>query len=720
MSDAMMQEILAIFREEAIELVQRTLAALNRALNASGEQRARERTEVCRLLHTLKGAAAAADQEEVNKRSHALEDRIAALPPDADRRAFEPVFSELDAIESCITGKRNVSLAAPPPVTAPPANKPKEPVRERVEAAVKSDAEPAFAEWLRIRPERVDYLYAHLGELVLSRLQQDQLIDRMLALRASAVQSASRQRELARTLSELKNELSPESMRKLRATVSGMNGGFQDFLADFSSVCREARVLQAQSTVVGQNMEESMKELRLMPLDPFFDGLGKVVRDAARRTNKQVRFQVQANGAEVDRSVLVRLSDALLHLIRNAVVHGIESPEARKAAKKPEAGTLTLDAMTLGTHVVIRVLDDGAGVNREAVREKALARGVPDAEDILDVLAHPGFSTKDDADDLAGRGVGLNVVQSIVRNLGGTLDLTSNPGAGSVFTIQVPIAASTTMGLIVEVGAHRFGIMLSDVECVVRPGAEDLVQVEGRTMVRVGEELVAVVALSELLGIESRQTGDTRVPVVVLKHARRKLALAVAEIPAEQSLVVRPFGRAFRGADLFLGGAVQPDHAVVPVLSTGAVLARASRTTASTVVQKLAAPRARTREGLRALVVDDSVTMRTLIRNVLTAAGYHVTVAEDGRAGLDLFTQMTDLNVVITDLQMPHMDGVELCRGIRAQDRAYVPIVMVTSVDDDDEKHRALSAGADAYVVKSKFEQASFLERVDTLVRGPA
>ena len=171
-----------------------------------------------------------------------------------------------------------------------------------------------------------------------------------------------------------------------------------------------------------------------------------------------------------------------------------------------------------------------------------------------------------------------------------------------------------------------------------------------------------------------------------------------------------------------MGGAVQPDHSVVPVLSTAALFARASRAGASKEQPTRTRPRASVRKqaDLRALVVDDSITMRTLLRNVLVAAGYQVSVAEDGQSALDLIRESADYHIVVTDLQMPRMDGIELCRGIRALSGTYLPVVMVTSVDDADEKSRALSAGADAYVVKSTFEQTSFLKRVDTLVRGPA
>jgi CheY-like chemotaxis protein/chemotaxis signal transduction protein len=339
---------------------------------------------------------------------------------------------------------------------------------------------------------------------------------------------------------------------------------------------------------------------------------------------------------------------------------------------------------------------------------------------VLDILTHPGFSTRDSADDLAGRGVGLDVVHGVVRGLHGTLELWSERGAGTAFTIRVPIAASTTMGLVLEVGKHRFGVMLSDVERVLRPKPQEIRHVEGRPSVRLDDETVALVALADVLGIDSESLFQEHIPVVVIRHGKQRLALAVDELPGEHALVVRPFGRAFQGTELFVGGAVQPDHSVVPVIGTAALFARAVRSGPAVLTRQLRAERPRAPSSLHALVVDDSITMRTLLRNVLHAAGYQVTVAEDGVVAMSRLEAMDACHIVVTDLQMPCMDGIDLCKNIRARTGSYVPIVMVTSVDDDEEKSRALAAGADAYVVKSTFEQATFLKRVDTLVRGPS
>jgi chemotaxis protein histidine kinase CheA/CheY-like chemotaxis protein len=713
-------EVLATFREEALDLVRRVLSALNRLANETGAARDKPRKEVDRLLHTLKGAAAAVGNDAVKLRTHALEDRLAELPADARADAFDTLFHELEAIEELCSAAALAASPAPTNIAAMRALELPTPGPEPESRVLPAnDAAPAYMEWLRVSPERIDQLHAHLGELTLSRLQNDELVQRMQQLRGSATKNMARQRELGRLLSELRPQLSPEAHQRLRVFAQGLTQGWGGFLDDLSVSCREARVLQAQSSVVTQGVEESIQELRLMPLAPFFEGFARAARDAARHSNKQLRFHVRAEGAEVDRSVLTRLSDALLHLVRNAVVHGIESPERRLAAGKPREGNLTLEAWAAGTQVIIRVSDDGAGIDTERVEARARALGLPTSEGLLHVLTQPGFSTRDVADELAGRGVGLDVVASLVRGLDGSLELSSERGVGSVFTVTVPIAASTAMGLVLHVGDQRFGVMLGAVERVLRPALSEIREIEGRPTLRIDDEMVAVVPLTELLGLPEDPPDQALLPVVVLQQARRRLAISVREIPSEQELVVRALGKAFRDMDLFLGGAVQPDHSVVPVLSAAALFGRAARASQRARSKRSYLQQPRPAHRAHALVVDDSITMRTMLRNVLAAAGYKVFVAEDGEAALALLESMGECQIVITDLQMPRMDGMELCARVRARPGAYLPIVMVTSVDDDAEKSRALAAGADAYVVKAAFEQTAFLHRVDSLVRGP-
>jgi chemotaxis protein histidine kinase CheA/CheY-like chemotaxis protein len=456
----------------------------------------------------------------------------------------------------------------------------------------------------------------------------------------------------------------------------------------------------------------------LMPLQPFFEEYAKVVREAAREGQKEAKLSIAAAGAEIDRAVLARLREPLLHLVRNAVVHGIEPPTTRRELGKNPVGTVRLEARCEGSRATLRVLDDGAGIDEERVLRKAVAsqlierRDAPSGGAMLEVLTTPGFSTRDVADGLAGRGMGLDVVASTIRDLDGVLRLDNMPGLGCAFTIEVPIAALTSGGLVVRVGDHLVGVLLSHIERAIRVDAASIISFQGRSAILVGTERVAIVPLASLLGVDAKTALAGKRTALVLRHGKQRLVTIVDDIPGQQALIVKPFGKAFARARLFSGGAIQADGSILPVLAVPALFERAAGAAAVQSPAPLVQPAVRPPESISVLVVDDSITMRTLLRNILQASRYKVTVAHDGENALEVLGQMETCDLIITDLHMPRMDGTELCRAVRRRDRPQIPIVVVTSVGDAEEKSRALAAGADAYIVKSDFEQAHFIDTV--------
>ena len=436
---------------------------------------------------------------------------------------------------------------------------------------------------------------------------------------------------------------------------------------------------------------------------------------------KKVRVEVQTGGAELDRAVIRRLRDPLLHLVRNAVVHGIELPEQRRLAGKQEVGTLFLEASTEGNRVVVRVVDDGAGISVAAVRAKAAQLELPAANEdlsqesaLIEVLTQPGFSTRDIADNLAGRGIGLDVVASGVHELGGSLQLDNLPGLGCVFTLNVPITASTGIGLIVRTANQDFGIQMNHIERILRLGADDVALIEGHKTIRLHGESVALVNLAGLIGLGTQIIDfPAKRPAVVLRIGKQKMAVVVDEIPGEQTMVIKPFGPAFSRAELFLGGAVLADNAILPILHVPALFRKAAKMPRVVVEHKTEAQVLKAATKKSVLVVDDSITMRTLVRSILQATGYDVTVAHDGLSALEELQSTGARDLIITDMQMPRLDGTGLCKAVRTSDQfRHTPIIMVTSVSEAEEKQRALEAGADAYIIKSQFEQNGFIEMV--------
>lgn len=689
--------VAAAFTEEAAEL----LRVAERAVGALGEAepaaRAAQLLEALRALHTLKGGASSVGAAELAGGVHALEAELRAIEgaEPLGPAARDALFGKLEGLQASlarwISGGAAVAIADAP-----------------------APQHPGAAELLRVRPERIDALHALVGELVMIRLQHRALSQQLTGLRDQLEEVSSGWRALSSQL-----ERQREDAVDLRSAGANLGADLQSLGRGLVAVARDMPNLEAQAAAVSASLEDGIRELRLMPLAPFFEEYGRVLRETARSTGKEVRLVVRAEGAEIDRSVLARLRDPLLHLVRNAVVHGLETPEARLRAGKPREGVLALEARSAGTRAVLRVVDDGAGLDLPRIRGCALELGVPDpgaaptSQALLDVLTQPGFTTRAVADDLAGRGIGLDVVASRVRELEGRLQLESRPGAGCTFTIDVPVSASTTVGLVVSAGAQSFGILLNAVERVLRVERDQVVRVEPGAALRVDGELVGVLALSELLGEPSGAEG--KLPAVVLRHGRHRLVLVVDELPGEQTLVIKPLPRAFHQASLVRGGAIQPDGSILPVLEIAALFELAAR------ARPGAGLASRAQRKLQVLVVDDSITMRTLLRNILRSAGHEVTVAHDGQAAREVYENGSAFDLVISDLQMPRLDGSGLCRAIRHSARPQTPVVLVTSVGDPEERRKAMEAGADAYLIKSDFEQAHFLELVRTLTwRGAA
>jgi chemotaxis protein histidine kinase CheA/ActR/RegA family two-component response regulator len=686
--------------------------------------RSAELLEVLRSLHTLKGAASSVGSARVSQRTHGLEERLRALyeagaplPPEVVTEVFalfEALRSELREVIGDGSGRRasNLAPASPEDLAAP--------ARDEIQPA--AAARSPGADLLRVRPQRVDALHAMVGDLVMTRLQLEALAARVIEVRDLLEQTEEPVRRLKAQLRGLRRKLPPSAWEGLSAATQAVTKAVGLASAETFLVAREAPMLKTQAAAVITALEDGLRELRLMPIEPFFEEFSAVAQKAARECGKDVLVEVRAGGAEIDRAILNRLRDPFLHLVRNAVVHGIEGPAQRRELGKRPAGKVILEAHCTGSRAILRVADDGSGVDVEAVLRKAMAVGLLERrvdlsdDDLLDLLTYPGFSTYEQVDSMAGRGIGLDVVAATVRSLSGHLTLDMIPGGGTIFTVDVPITTQAGAGLVVRVGSHLFGMLLHPIERIIRVSDEDLRFIEGRPVVLLEKDPVAVVTLAGLLSVEGDRDHPARRPGIVMRSGRRRLVLLVDELPGEQAMVIRSLPPAFEGAKLFLGGAIQGDGSILPVLQAAVLFEVASDLHGSRAAA--VSPSARVgarRDRASVLVVDDSLTIRTLVRSILEAAGYAVTVAFDGVSALEELRGMPACDLIITDLQMPRLDGYGLCEAVRASDRPHTPLVVVTSVGQREEKQRALNAGADAYIVKNDFEQGRFLDLVAKL-----
>jgi two-component system, chemotaxis family, sensor kinase CheA len=436
--------------------------------------------------------------------------------------------------------------------------------------------------------------------------------------------------------------------------------------------------------------------------------------------------------------VLEQVADPLLHLVRNAIDHGIEPPEARLAAGKPRYGTVRVHATQLGSEVVVTVADDGRGIDLAQVRQRAgeagdALDGVGDDEAIYAIF-RSGLSTAAAVSEVSGRGVGLDVVRASLASVRGRVEVHSEPGSGSEFRLSVPITLAVLPCLLVEAAGRRFGIPMQSVVSAEAAGwSED--HVEGQVVIRVRDTILPVSDLADTLGV-SADPGEAPAsdsPAVVLASMTRRHAFGVDALLGQRNLVVKELGRLLPRLALLAGASLEPDGSILLVLDVSGLVDRArwARSAAgpgrsgdgSGGAGRAAGGASRASAALPSpagpasvLVVDDTAVVRELERSILEGAGYRVRTAADGRLALAALAD-TPADLVVTDVEMPNCDGLELTRAIRAEPGlAGLPVVVVTSRSSEADRRLAMEAGADAYLVKGELDQRTLLEVVGRLL----
>ena len=464
------------------------------------------------------------------------------------------------------------------------------------------------------------------------------------------------------------------------------------------------------------HLHDRAMRTQMVPVASITDQLHRTVRDLARAQGKDIRWETAGTDTELDRGVLNRLSDSLMHLVRNAVDHGIESPSDREREGKPPQATLRLHAMQLGSEVIIAVTDDGRGIDVESVERAASRLGIDTAgltdEELLELSFQPGLSTAQFVTDLSGRGVGLDVVRSNVEAAHGRVEVRSERGIRTEFRIVVPITVAVLRCLLVEAGDRVFALPFHRVLLSQATRRSEVTYAEGRPVVWVDRRPVPVHALSESLGLTVDEASDG--PVVVLADASRRHAFRVDRLIGQRDVVIKALSPLLPHLPAVAGASVEPDGSIVVVLDPPGLIQRArqlSRTSRRTE------PAGRTGADQRKiLVVDDALIIRELQRGILERAGFDVRVAADGQQALaQLAKEPSDL--VVTDIEMPTMDGFALTEAIRAHPTlANIPVLIVSSRASDADRQRGLDAGADGYITKSAFDESSMLTAVNRLL----
>lgn len=643
--------------------------------------------DLARELHTLKGEAALMGLSQVAAQIHGLEELLrphfAGAPVDA--AVGDQLLRGLDLVGETINAAATEPAKGPSGTTSAKAEEPAPqsvPIpRDRAAALRTSDT-------VRVTSAKLDRVRDIIGELMLTRARLD-----------LSTREFRKAHEMTR---EYQEQTAPSG------PVARLFGMLLEAIAGIETRLREDSY---RITDLVAELDGATRALRMVPLGRLFEQYPLAVRELARELGREVRLELEGEAIEVDRSVLDRLADPLLHLVRNAVDHGIEPPEARRRAGKRPEGRLALIARLAGRMLEVTITDDGAGVDVETVRARAVELGLLDAaqargltpEQVLRTLFLARMSTRRDVTKVSGRGIGLDVVLANVEGLGGTVAVQSTLGVGTSFHLAVPVTLAMTSIVLFEVGTSRYAIPAASVVALVDAGTCPIVASIDGPAIRYAGTLAPLVSLSEVLeeaqvGAQADRSEQPR--LMIVRNGRGLLALSGSMHHSEHEVVLKPTGKFFERNRLLHAAVSLADGTLALVLSvnellTGSLGLRGAARTTTAQKRKTV------------LVVDDSPVVRDLLAEALRAHGLWVLEASDGEDALARLDANPEIDLVVTDVDMPRLDGIGLVQRVRQRGGSRrMPMVIVSMRGSPEDQRRALDAGADSYLVKTDLSHA--------------
>ncbi len=759
--------LLELFRLEA----ESQTAVLSAGVLAVEElQRSPETIEaLMRAAHSLKGAARIVGLEPAVRVAHGMEDVFVA----AGKGQFTVRAEHADLLLSCIdflssiaraddaitgqgpwapqadalVGELAALLSAPSvPPAAPAAVAAVPPALPAAPAAVPSpllqepapaEAEPSSAATkpvppaeqpdrvVRVSADSLTRLVGLAGESLVETRQLRPFVDALLGLRAGQV-------DLGDVISSFEERLKATDVAvppHLAAVLTGIRERAESLLTTLTEHVEDFEYFARRNEDLSNRLHHEVIASRMRPLADGIRGFPRMVRDIARTLGKQVKFDVRGEQTGVDRDILDKLEAPLSHLIRNALDHGIEMPPEREACGKPTAGTIRLEARHRAGMLHITLTDDGRGIDVERLRAKAVGRGLVaplvaqqlTELELLEFLFLPGFSTKDEVTEISGRGVGLDVVQSMVKAVGGSVRVATQPGRQTVFTLQLPITMSVIRALLVDIGGEPYAFPLTRIDHILSVPHDAIRTVEGRQYFDRDGTAIGLVVASQILDVPASSPPVDPMPVVVISDRGQQFGMVVDAFLGERDLEVRPLDQRLgkvpniNSASLLENGdpvLIVDVEDLVRSIDNVLMGRRLSRVEFDRISEQ-----ARRRK--RILVVDDSITVRELERQLLQARGFAVDVAVDGMDGWNAIRSV-HYDLVVTDVDMPRMDGIGLVSLIKNDPaRKDIPVVIVSYKDREEDRLRGLDAGANRYLTKSSFHDETFLHTIVDLVGEP-
>ncbi|MFG0711215.1 Hpt domain-containing protein [Stenotrophomonas geniculata] len=754
------RELVDIFVEEGKDLLDHCDGLISELRDAPQDREVLAGLQ--RDLHTLKGGARMAGINAIGDLGHSIESLLEAvaagrteierrdvqllergfdrlhqlLTRTGDHRVVEPAQDLVDAFEVRTTtdiaaaAAANVASVAETdsaPVASPAPALLDAPLSAPLPAEGVVDEDPLARpqqEQVRVRADLLDRLVNHAGEVAIYRSRLEQQLGAFRGAMGELERTNARLRDQLRRL-DLETEaqivaryqreqdqadqkfdpLELDRFSTLQQLSRALNesaadlGGLQGVLDDLS---RQYDSLLQQQSRVSSELQDGLMRARMVPFDGLVPRLRRVVRQSGMDTGKQVHLTLEGTHGELDRNVLDRMVAPLEHMLRNSVAHGLEAPEQRRAAGKPEEGEIAIRLHREGSEIVLEVADDGAGLDREAIRRRAIDRGLlaadaqPNEQELDNLIFASGFTTADQVSQLAGRGVGMDVVRNEVRQLGGSVDIQSVRGQGVRFTLRLPQTLAVTQAVFVQIGETTFAVPVASVSGIGRLSRERFEAAD--SSYRYSGEDYPLYDLGSLVGqAPARADGQDQVPLLLVRAGDLRAAVAIDQVLGNREIVVKPVGLQIASVPGIYGATITGDGRVVVILDVAPLV---RRFLANPTLPVLANAPRQERQVPLVMVVDDSLTMRKVTGRILERHNFEVSVARDGVEALERLEERVP-DLMLLDIEMPRMDGYELATAMRADPRYRdVPIVMITSRSGDKHRQRAFEIGVQRYLGK--------------------
>jgi chemosensory pili system protein ChpA (sensor histidine kinase/response regulator) len=775
-------DLLDVFLEEGVDILDHSDGLMVKLREAPQDRELVVGLQ--RDLHTLKGGARMAGLTPIGDLSHATEslleavalggrdlgtvgvevlerafDRLHALVSRVgERKAIASPANLLAAVEALLRGEALPTVSAQPvsaaaavetalSTEAAPAAKAPPPIRFiPTETALDEEETVSRApqEQIRIRADLLDRLVNYAGEVAIYRARLEQQLGAFRGNLGELDQTTTRLREQLRKL-EIETEaqilsryqrhqdegdadFDPLELDRF-STLQQLSRALSESAADIvnlqntlEDLTRQYETLLLQQSRVSSDLQEGLMRTRMVPFDSLVPRLRRILRQTAGELGKQAQLKVEGAQGEMDRNVLDRMTAPLEHMLRNAVAHGMETPDERRAAGKPAEGIIRIAVAREASEVLIRVSDDGRGLDRDAIRRKAIERGLmkPDAQlgdrDLYGFILESGFSTAQTVSKIAGRGVGMDVVYSEIRQLGGSLHIESERGRGTEFVIRLPFTLAVTQAVFVKQGDTSFAVPITSVQGVSRIDRSELDKqlATGAPVFNYAGEEYAIHDLGLLLGQPAAKAADSlQVPLLLARSGDQRAAICVDNVLGSREIVVKPTGPQVSSIPGIFGATIMGDGRVVVILDVAPLVRRAA------AIEHVETPDAAADQRVVPLVmvVDDSITMRKVTGRVLERHNFEVLTAKDGVDAIEKLAERVP-DVMLLDIEMPRMDGYELATHMRNDARLKsVPIIMITSRTGDKHRQRAFEIGVDRYLGKP-YQEADLMRNVQEILQA--